>query len=252
MLKVIAKVGDDISTDVIYPGRFMATVLPTETPQFAFADAPELNALLKSGAGKGAAIVAGKNFGCGSSREQAASCLRGHELTIVARGFARIFLQNAINLGLSLVTAPELEADEGDELVLESGSILNQTTGKRSPPCRFPARQAIIDAGGLIRTPVSACWPAASRYPARGGRARALRGAGTGYPPRRRPASEPQGAPAKLAHRPEQLAVRPSRPPPPHRHGSRARDPSPPPRQTTVGGSRGIGCGSAAVSIPAR
>ncbi|HNU81927.1 MAG: 3-isopropylmalate dehydratase [Acidobacteria bacterium] len=151
MLKVIAKVGDDISTDVIYPGRFMATVLPTETPQFAFADAPELNALLKSGAGKGAAIVGGKNFGCGSSREQAASCLRGHELTIVARGFARIFLQNAINLGLSLVTAPELEADEGDELVLESGSILNQTTGKRFATVPLPpARQAIIDAGGLI------------------------------------------------------------------------------------------------------
>ncbi len=151
MPKVIAKLGDDISTDVIYPGRHMATVLPTETPLLAFSDMPELNALLKSGAGQGGILVGGKNFGCGSSREQAASCLRGHDLTIVARGFARIFLQNAINLGLPLVTAPDLEASEGDELALEEGAVVNQTTGQRFATVPLPpARQAIIDAGGLI------------------------------------------------------------------------------------------------------
>ena len=107
MAKVIAKLGDDISTDVIYPGRYMATVLPTETPQFAFADHTEFNAKLKAKqVPPGSVIAAGKNFGCGSSREQACSCLKGWELTIVAKGFARICLQNSINLGLNLVTAP--------------------------------------------------------------------------------------------------------------------------------------------------
>ncbi|MBP1641508.1 MAG: 3-isopropylmalate dehydratase small subunit 2 [Acidobacteria bacterium] len=152
MARVIAKLGDDVSTDVIYPGRYMATVLPTETPQFAFADHAELNALLKSGrAPTGGVIVAGKNFGCGSSREQACSCLKGHELTIVARGFARIFLQNSINLGLDLVTAPDVEAAEGDELEVTADEVVNRTTGHKYATVPLPAaRQAIIDAGGLI------------------------------------------------------------------------------------------------------
>ena len=129
MATVIAKLGDDISTDVIYPGRYMATVLPSETPQFAFADIAELNGRLKAKqVPPGSVIVAGKNFGCGSSREQACSCLKGYELTIVARGFARIFLQNSINLGLNLVTAPEVEASEGDDLELAGERLVNKTT----------------------------------------------------------------------------------------------------------------------------
>ena len=152
MALVISKLGDDISTDVIYPGRYMATVLPTETPQFAFADSAELNGKLKSKqVPPGSVIVAGKNFGCGSSREQACSCLKGYELTIVARGFARIFLQNSINLGLNLITAPEIEASEGDELEVAGETIVNSTTGKSFAVVPLPkARQAIIDAGGLI------------------------------------------------------------------------------------------------------
>ncbi len=150
--KVIAALGDDVSTDVIYPGRYMATVLPTETPQFAFADHFELNARLKGGeVAAGSVIVAGKNFGCGSSREQACSCLKGHELTVVARGFARIFQQNSVNLGLRLVTAPEVEASEGDELEVTADEVINHSTGKRYATLPLPpARQAIVDAGGLI------------------------------------------------------------------------------------------------------
>jgi len=150
--RVIVKLGDDVSTDVIYPGRYMATVLPTETPQFAFADSAELNGKLKSKqVAAGSVIVAGKNFGCGSSREQACSCLKGYELTIVARGFARIFLQNSINLGLNLVTAPDYEASEGDELDVTTEKVVNRTTGKSFAVVPLPkARQAIIDAGGLI------------------------------------------------------------------------------------------------------
>lgn len=146
------KLGDDVSTDVIYPGRYMATVLPTETPQFAFADNADLNKALASGAiPRGSAIAAGKNFGCGSSREQAASTLRGYDLVVIARGFARIFLQNAVNLGLRTIVCPDFDANEGDELEIHADRIVNATTGKAfaivPPP---PARQAIVDAGGLI------------------------------------------------------------------------------------------------------
>jgi len=152
MAQVIAALGDDVSTDVIYPGRFMATVLPSETPQHAFADQAALNARLKAKqVPPGSVIVAGKNFGCGSSREQACSCLKGHELVIVARGFARIFLQNSVNLGLRLLTAPELEASEGDELELAADAVVNRTTGRSFAVVPLPAaRQAIVEAGGLV------------------------------------------------------------------------------------------------------
>ncbi|MFB3853096.1 MAG: 3-isopropylmalate dehydratase [Vicinamibacterales bacterium] len=151
MAQVVLKLGDDISTDDIYPGRFMATVLPTETPQFAFADYP-VNARLKSGEiAKGSIVVAGQNFGCGSSREQAASTLKGYDLVIVAKSFARIFLQNSCNLGLRTVICPGIEASEGDELEVGESEVVNMTTGKRFATVPLPpARQAIIDAGGLI------------------------------------------------------------------------------------------------------
>jgi 3-isopropylmalate/(R)-2-methylmalate dehydratase small subunit len=150
--KVVRKLGDDISTDVIYPGRYMATVLPTETPQFAFVDDAEFNRKLKAKEiAPGSFIVAGGNFGCGSSREQAASCIKGYEITVVARNFARIFLQNSINVGLAMVICPTIEAGEGDELELEDGKVWNRTSGKSFAIVPLPqARQAIIDAGGLI------------------------------------------------------------------------------------------------------
>ncbi len=152
MAKVVFKLGDDISTDIIYPGRFMATVLPSETPQFAFADYIEFNQKLKSGViTPGSVIVADKNFGCGSSREQAASCLKGHELVVVARNFSRIFLQNAVNLGLALVVCPEIEAAEGDELEITATEVKNLTSKRSFAVIPLPAaQQAIIDAGGLI------------------------------------------------------------------------------------------------------
>ncbi len=150
--KVVFKVGNDISTDIIYPGRFMATVLPTETPKFAFMDATDFNKALNAGeVPAGSVVVGGANFGCGSSREQAASCLKGHGLTIVAKNFARIFLQNAINVGLSMVICPEIEAEVGDELVIEGGKVTNKASGKSYAIEPMPkARQAILDAGGLI------------------------------------------------------------------------------------------------------
>jgi 3-isopropylmalate/(R)-2-methylmalate dehydratase small subunit len=152
MSKVVLKLGDDVSTDIIYPGRFMATVLPTETPQYAFADMVNFNTRVKNNdIPPQSVIVAGNNFGCGSSREQAASCLKGPDLIVIARDFARIFLQNSINLGLNTIICPGIEANEGDELKISTGIILNQTNGKSFKIMPLPqARQAIVDAGGLI------------------------------------------------------------------------------------------------------
>jgi 3-isopropylmalate/(R)-2-methylmalate dehydratase small subunit len=152
MAKVVLKLGDDVSTDIIYPGRFMATVLPTETPQYAFADITDFNSKLKKGEiPAGSVVVGGKNFGCGSSREQAASCLKGPELVVVAHDFARIFLQNSINLGLNTIICPDIEAELGDELEISLDKIVNKTNGKSFTLTPLPkARQAIVDAGGLI------------------------------------------------------------------------------------------------------
>jgi 3-isopropylmalate/(R)-2-methylmalate dehydratase small subunit len=152
MPRVILKLGDDVSTDAIYPGRYMATVLPSETPAHAFADHPAFRAALNAGVvPHGSVIAAGWNFGCGSSREQAASCLKGLELAVVARSFARIFLQNAINLGLRVVLAPSFEAHEGDEVVFEDGLVLDLTASRAFRVDPLPkARQAILDAGGLV------------------------------------------------------------------------------------------------------
>ena len=150
--QVVLKLGDNVSTDIIYPGRFMATVLPSETPQYAFADITDINSRLKMGEiPPGSVVVAGKNFGCGSSREQAVSCLKGPELVIVARHFARIFLQNSINLGLNTIICPDIEADLGDELEISTDKVVNKTSGKSFAVTPVPkARQAIINAGGLI------------------------------------------------------------------------------------------------------
>lgn len=151
-MKIILKLGNDVSTDEIYPGRFMATVLPCETPQYAFADLKEFNANLNGGVFPGEKIIlGGENFGCGSSREQAASCLVGADIVVVAKSFARIFLQNAVNLGLQTIEVPNIEAEEGDELQIVDGKVVNKVT--RTVFDIVPlskTRQDIVNAGGLI------------------------------------------------------------------------------------------------------
>ena len=150
--KVVLVLGDDVSTDVIYPGRFMATVLPSETPKYAFADDATFSMKLqKKEIPEGSIIVAGKNFGCGSSREQAASALKGHGLTVVARGIARIFLQNAINVGLNIVICQGIEAKEGDEIMVAKDKVMDATAAREFAVTPLPqSRQAIVDAGGLV------------------------------------------------------------------------------------------------------
>jgi 3-isopropylmalate/(R)-2-methylmalate dehydratase small subunit len=151
-MKVAYKLGNDISTDHIYPGRYMATVLPIETPAFAFGDMSDLNKLLNEGdKSETRILIAGNNFGTGSSREQAVSTLVGHNLIIIARDFARIFFQNSINLGLKTVACPEIEAEVGDEIEISDEKVINKTSGKEFPIIPIPeARKAIVEAGGLI------------------------------------------------------------------------------------------------------
>lgn len=152
MTRVVLVLGDNVSTDALYPGRYMATVLPSETPPYAFADEVEFNRALNAAqVPPGSVVAAGENFGCGSSREQAASALKGHELVVVARGFARIFLQNAVNLGLRVLHAPDLQAAVGDDLDLLPDRVINRTSGRDFAVVPLgPARQAIVEAGGLI------------------------------------------------------------------------------------------------------
>jgi 3-isopropylmalate/(R)-2-methylmalate dehydratase small subunit len=150
--KVVLRLGDNVSTDAIYPGRFMATVLPSETPQFAFADYPGFNSRLRNREiPPGSVVAAGSNFGCGSSREQAVSALKGYDLIIIAKGFARIFLQNAVNLGLQTLVCPLLDVHEGDELEIADDRVLDRTGKKSFALQPLPAsRRAIVAAGGLV------------------------------------------------------------------------------------------------------
>ena len=152
MAKVVLRLGDDVSTDAIYPGRFMATVLPTETAQYCFADLVEFNKKLQDGqVAPNSVIVADRNFGTGSSREQAASCLKRWDLVVVANNYSRIFFQNAVNLGLRLIICPGVEAAEGDEVEFTPNTVVNKTSGKSyAVEALPPARQAIVEAGGLI------------------------------------------------------------------------------------------------------
>ncbi len=144
---------DDVNTDVIYPGRYMSILDPAETAKHAFETVyPEF---LRQ-ARPGDIIVAGKYFGCGSSREQAATALRFFGIAcIVAESFARIYFRNAINLGLPVVICPGVSKafEQGHEahVDLAGGTVTNLTTGARLHSDPLPDRiREILNAGGLI------------------------------------------------------------------------------------------------------
>jgi len=128
-MKVSGKVwkyGDDVNTDVIFPGKYTYTVLdPAEMGKYALED---LDPRFAKEAQPGDVIVAGKNWGCGSSREQAATCLTSLKVgAVVAKSFARIFYRNAINQGLPVIQSPKaveaIEAGETIEIDFEKGTI---------------------------------------------------------------------------------------------------------------------------------
>jgi len=148
------KFGDDINTDIIIPGKYKFKTLDMkELAKHAMeAVDPKFSEKVKPGD----VLVAGKNFGCGSSREHAPRVLKALDLgAVIAKSFARIFYRNAINVGLPVVEAPEAaeEIREGEEVEvdLEKGEIKNLTTGKiyRFKPIP-PALMEILKAGGLV------------------------------------------------------------------------------------------------------
>ena len=147
--------GDDINTDVIYPGKYLS--ITTDREEMAKHCFEAVYPEFMKEAQPGEIIVAGKNFGCGSSREQAATCLKYFGIsTVVAESFARIFYRNAINLGLPVVAAPGIAAlvHHGDmvEIDLEQGLVKNATTGKDIRSSKLPPFvMQIINDGGLIK-----------------------------------------------------------------------------------------------------
>ncbi|MDP2844626.1 MAG: 3-isopropylmalate dehydratase small subunit [Candidatus Methanoperedens sp.] len=146
------KFGDDIDTDAIIPGKFLTINKPEELAKHAFEGVrPEF----ASGVKEGDIIVAGFNFGCGSSREHAPLALRGAKVKcIIAKSFARIFFRNSINIGLPLLECPDTDKiEEGDriEVDFESGLITNTTKGETYQATPLPDfLRGIVDAGGLI------------------------------------------------------------------------------------------------------
>ncbi len=147
------KYGKDVNTDVILPGRYLDSYEPEYLASHAMED---LDKTFSKEVQPGDIVVAETNFGCGSSREQAASCLRYCGVqAVIAKSFARIFYRNAINQGIAVIECPECvdALSKGDEIDLDisAGAIRNITTGqtigfKPLPPLVME----IINSGGLV------------------------------------------------------------------------------------------------------
>lgn len=151
--RVAVVLGENIDTDIIYPGRYLNITDRALTAEHLFELAyPEVRGNLKPGE----IIVAGLNFGCGSSREQAAAALKfAGAGAVVAASFARIFYRNAINLGLPAVVAPGAaalcRAGEEMEIDLAGGIVRNLTTGAVTRAAALDPRAIeLLEAGGLI------------------------------------------------------------------------------------------------------
>ncbi len=147
------KYGDDVNTDVIFPGRYTYTV--TDPGEIASHALEDLDADFARNVKPGDIVVAGKNFGCGSSREQAALCLKyAGVAAVVAASFARIFFRNAVNAGLPTVAAPEAVSriDAGDEISIDFGAgKLTAADGSTYEFAPLPTEVlGILEAGGLV------------------------------------------------------------------------------------------------------
>ncbi len=121
------KYGNNIDTDVIIPARYLNTSDPVELAAHCMED---LDPDFRGKAKNGGIVVAGANFGCGSSREHAPLAIKACDIScVIAEDFARIFYRNAINIGLSILECPKaaLECDSGDELDVDfdTGTIIN-------------------------------------------------------------------------------------------------------------------------------
>ncbi len=146
------KYGDDVNTDVIFPGKYTyQPMTPEEMAEHAMED---LDSAFAGEVRPGDIIVAGKNFGCGSSREQAATCLKAAGIAaIVAPSFSRIFFRNAINSGLPVIElARGTEAIEtGDEVEIDfEAGVLRHKGAEYRFPALPPEVMGILQDGGLI------------------------------------------------------------------------------------------------------
>ncbi len=147
------KFGDNINTDVIIPGKYLELIDPRELAKHAMEGIdPEFTTKVKDGA----ILVGGKNFGCGSSREQAPIALKyaGVEC-VIAEYFARIFYRNCINIGLPAVECEEISknTNEGDTLSidLKKGVVRNESKGVNLETTPIPEfLMSILQDGGLI------------------------------------------------------------------------------------------------------
>ncbi len=142
--------GDDIDTDIIMPTEYLALKSVEDMRPYAFSPLrPELAGQIRPGD----VIVAGRNFGCGSSREQAPEVLKALGVrAVIAGSFARIFFRNAINNGLLLIECPGLRANvaDGDEIAVEVGEAIT-CKGKTYPIAALSDNLLeIINAGGLV------------------------------------------------------------------------------------------------------
>jgi 3-isopropylmalate dehydratase small subunit len=147
------KFGHDVDTDAIIPARYMNTIDPAEMARHCMEDAdPAFAAKVQ----KGDIIVAGKNFGCGSSREHAPIALKAVGVScVVAQSFARIFYRNSFNIGLPIFESPAAAAaiQEGDLLEIDAatGIITNLSKNEKYQASPFPEfMQQLIAAGGLM------------------------------------------------------------------------------------------------------
>lgn len=143
--------GDDIDTDIIIPTEYLALKTVQDMAPYAFSPLrPELASQIKPGD----MIVAGKNFGCGSSREQAPEIIKALGVQcVIAKSFARIFFRNSINNGLLLIEQPDLHDDikEGDEVTVVMNEHVDYN-GKQYPIASLPENlMSIIQAGGLVK-----------------------------------------------------------------------------------------------------
>jgi len=145
------KYGDDVNTDVIFPGKYTYSISdPQEMAQHALED---LDPDFARNVRPGDIIVAGRNFGCGSSREQAVMCLKEAGVgAIVAKSFARIYFRNCINQGLAIVQCNAADSVEsGEELTVDfaAGTVTTPRSEHHFPPLS-PEVMDILEAGGLI------------------------------------------------------------------------------------------------------
>lgn len=145
--------GDNVDTDVIIPARYLTTTDPAVLAAHALED---LDPAFATGVAPGDVVIAGENFGCGSSREHAAICIKeAGASAVVARSFARIFFRNAINTGLPIVVCPEaVDATQpGDEVQVNvaDGVVTNVTRGQTFTSEPLPDFvMDIVRAGGLV------------------------------------------------------------------------------------------------------